>query len=657
MEINYINCKLEDSRILRFFRIASLFLFSSLFFTRIMFLFVGECSSLLQLSVSILFFFFVRHLLLKNYNVQIQISNFILIISSVYSMSFFVESSRNLIWIILLALIASLFYHVKEIAFDRITSNVSLIISALFSIAVFLGFQLVHYGRLEILYLTSWEELKLNSLVLWVFKLFGLILFFYVFLFKIFSLVKDNCNEIKKEHTYNLKLIAAVPLIAGIFFVCWLPYLIAYFPGTYHPDSFGELDEVLGNDQIMNHHPFSHLMFIKMCMHIGDFFGSFAAGLATYSVLQMVVQAAVFAVVIVYLARKKLSPRLLFPLGIFFSLYMINGLYSTYMVKDVLFGCITLLVLIMLTEESLCNRYGKIRSKKSAVALIFIMFLFCISRNNGVYAFAFGFPLFSLCNREKIKRYLIVFATVLILVSGYKYIIYDVLGVVKGRTAEMLSVPLQQIARTMKLYEEELQSEEAEVLREVYPNIEELGSLYRTYISDPVKNVGVFESEVFDENPLRYAKCWLKLGLRHPRTYIDAMLLQCYGYFYPNLDVGGTIELSVLENRYDIQRNDMHGRFRSRIANTYVNYSSIQPTAILYSIGFAVWIIIASVGLFFVTGRAKLAAPCFILLGKWLTILLSPVFCEFRYVYCLVICAPVVLVMSLGLEPGRKKEH
>ena len=107
---------------------------------------------------------------------------------------------------------------------------------------------------------------------------------------------------------------------------------------------------------------------------------------------------------------------------------------------------------------------------------------------------------------------------------------------------------------------------------------------------------------------------------------------------------------------YGILRDESGVSLRSRIVNTYGNYSSRQPTAVFHSIGFAVWLIIIAVGIFAATGRGKLAAPCFILLGKWLTILLSPVFCEFRYVYCLMICAPVVLVMSLGLERSGKGE-
>ena len=114
----------------------------------------------------------------------------------------------------------------------------------------------------------------------------------------------------------------------------------------------------------------------------------------------------------------------------------------------------------MLTEETICREKGLRKGIGWLLALTAVLFLFCISRNNGVYAFIIGFTLYTLANKKYIKRYAIIFVTVMLLFVSYNYLIYNVLGVTKGRTAEMLSVPLQQIARTVKLYPEELESPE-----------------------------------------------------------------------------------------------------------------------------------------------------------------------------------------------------
>ena len=653
MESTKDTCSLKESSLARVYRGLLLFLFICLAATRIIFVLWGYMEEVMQIAICLAACFAVMYGFRRKTILRERIGNLCLILASVYAMSFFVAPTRNVIWAILAALIFYLYRSLSIMEFQKLSSSLAYFISMLFSLAVFLGSQLVSYGRLEILYFSAWEELRLYKLFFYAFQFLGLNGLFYGILYRIFYNLSSTPPSFVKSHRYKLKVWAAVPALTALFLVCWLPYFIAYYPGIYHPDSLGEMDAVMGYGELINHHPFFHLMFIKLCLYIGGFFGSVEAGLVIYSCLQMLIQAAVFSGVLIYLAGKQVSSWLLYPLGLFLAIYMASGLYSVYMVKDVLFGCICLAALVMLTEETICRENGLRKGIGWLLALTAVLFLFCISRNNGVYAFIIGFTLYTLANKKYIKRYAIIFVTVMLLFVSYNYLIYNVLGVTKGRTAEMLSVPLQQIARTVKLYPEELESPEVQVLTEVFPDIEGLGDLYKTYISDPVKEKGVFDSEAFDRNPLRYAKAWLGLGLRHVRTYIDAMFLQCYGYFYPDLDVGGTIELGLTPESYGILRDESGVSLRSRIVNTYGNYSSRQPTAVFHSIGFAVWIIIISVGIFVVTGRSNLAAPCFILLGKWLTILLSPVFCEFRYVYCLFLCAPVVLVMALGLEVQR----
>ena len=48
-------------------------------------------------------------------------------------------------------------------------------------------------------------------------------------------------------------------------------------------------------------------------------------------------------------------------------------------------------------------------------------------------------------------------------------------------------------------------------------------------------------------------------------------------------------------------------------------------------------------------GYGETAAPMMLLLGVWLTTLLSPVFAEYRYVYGLILCAPFFLILSVSL--------
>ena len=620
-----------DSTLQAFVSILLRFLVVGLAVTRLLYLFAYGVNDFASAGICVAIFllieFFCRRL---DFNFT-KINLLLIIVASIYSFSFLLEPGRNIVWFFIAFFVCLLFSKLLELGPNKHCCIAASFTAIFFALFIFIGYQLKFCGRFEFIYANSWEEFRLHEVFLYLFRFIGLFSFFYAVLRILFSYVSDDKNRRKSPkspsfaHPFRLFCLYSL-----LYMALWLPIFIAYYPGIYHPDSFGAISEQLGDSVLSNHNPIIYQLLIRFCLSVGRAMQSMRFGLGLYSLIQMLIQAMTFAAVIVFMQKRRCAPALIWSLAVFFGINVVISFYSVYMVKDVIFGAIALLLVLALTEEANQIRENRDANRGSLFGLIILAFLFSVWRNN------------------RWKRYLITLVAVLLLVAGYKYLIFNILGAEKSRTAEALSVPLQQIARTMKLYgEEELSSDEVQILREVFPEIEELGSLYKSHISDPVKAIGVFESEVFDSDPARYANAWMKLGLRHPRTYIDAFLLQCYGYFYPDLDVGGILE--YLPNYYlDEPWSEQFSALRSRLHNTYGSFVSLQPTAIFYSIGFAGWVLLFSAGVYYVKGIGRLASPLLLLLGYWLTLLLSPVFCEFRYAYCLVLCAPVSLALSLG---------
>ena len=645
-----------DSTLQAFVSILLRFLVVGLAVTRLLYLFAYGVNDFASAGICVAIFllieFFCRRL---DFNFT-KINLLLIIVASIYSFSFLLEPGRNIVWFFIAFFVCLLFSKLLELGPNKHCNIAASFTAIFFALFIFIGYQLKFCGRFEFIYANSWEEFRLHECFLYLFRFIGLFSFFYAVLRILFSYVSDDEN-ISKSHNFPpfAHPFRRFCLYSLLFMALWLPIFIAYYPGIYHPDSFGSISEQLGDSALSNHNPIIYQLLIGFCLSIGRAMQSMRFGLGLYSLIQMLIQAMTFADVIVYMQKRRFAPALIWSLVVLFAINVVISFYSVYMVKDVIFGAITLLLVLALTEEVNQIRENRDVKRGSLPGLIILAFLFSVWRNNGMYAFLFGFLLFSLINRKRWKRYLVTLVAVLLLIAGYKYLIFNILEAEKSRTAEALSVPLQQIARTMKLYgEEELSSDEVQILREVFPEIEGLGSLYKSHISDPVKAIGVFESEVFDGDPARYANAWMKLGLRHPRTYIDAFLLQCYGYFYPDLDVGGILE--YLPNYYlDEPWSEQFSALRSRVYNTYGSFTSLQPTAIFYSIGFAGWVLLFSAGVYYVKGIGRLASPLLLLLGYWLTLLLSPVFCEFRYAYCLVLCAPVSLALSLGERSEQEK--
>lgn len=636
-----------DSTLQAFVSIFLRFLIVCLAVTRLLYLFAYGVSDFASAGICVAIFllleFFSRRLRFD----FTKINLLLMIVASAYSFSYLLEPGRNIVWFFVVFFVCLLFSKMRELGPNKYCNKAASFTAFFFALFIFVGYQLKFCGRFEFIYANAWEEFRLHEFFLYLFRFAGLFSFFYAVLRILFSYVSnDEDKSLKSPHFAHP--FCRFCLYSLLFMALWLPIFIAYYPGIYHPDSFGAISEQLGDSALSNHNPIIYQLLIRFCLSVGQATQSMRFGLGLYSLIQMLIQAMTFAAVIVYMQKKQCAPGLIWALAAFFGLNVVISFYSVYMVKDVIFGAIALLLVLALTEEANQIRENRDANSGSLLGLIILAFLFSVWRNNGMYAFLFGFLLFALINWKRWKRYLITLVAVLLLIAGYKYLIFNILDAEKSRTAEALSVPLQQIARTMKLYgEEELSSDEVQILREVFPEIEDLGSLYKSHISDPVKAIGVFESEVFDSDPARYANAWMKLGLRHPRTYIDAFLLQCYGYFYPDLDVGGILE--YLPNSYlDEPWSNQFSALRSRLHNTYGSFASLQPTAIFYSIGFAGWVLLFSAGIYYVKGIGRLASPLLLLLGYWLTLLLSPVFCEFRYAYCLVLCAPVSLALSLG---------
>ena len=323
--------------------------------------------------------------------------------------------------------------------------------------------------------------------------------------------------------------------------------------------------------------------------------------------------------------------------------------------KDVLFGGIALLLtvlLLRLTDKETCRRRWK-----AVPLLIAVGFLYSTMRNNGYYAFILGILTIAVLNKAIRKEMLILLIAIILLVSGYQHLLFDGLGIKKSRTAEALSIPLQQIARVVAFAEVDLDDENFTILREVFPDIEELKTDYISIISDPVKHENVFESEVFDQDPVRYMKAWGRIGIQHPRAYVEAFLLQNYGYWYPDVDY--TIVYPRLrENELGLEASKTFASLRENLLSMHEELSKRQPTAVLYSAGLVVWILVLSCIILALKGYKEKAEMIAVPLALWLTTLASPVFCEYRYIYGMVTSMPMFVCMAIMLQNknGVKKD-
>ena len=306
------------------------------------------------------------------------------------------------------------------------------------------------------------------------------ILFFIVFIFDLFS---NGFNKIicKKRYSAKARLIENrrfmffIDLLVII--LAWLPYLLRYFPGLLTADSCTQMSQAIGLTGFSNHHPIFHTLIITIFVKIGNvIFNNLNLSVAVYIVAQMIMMASSFAFVMRYLYKKKVNFIVrLFALA-YYMFYPINALFAITMWKDVLFAGI-LPLFVIYCNELVCNSDMYVKSIKKNILFVIIAILTCLLRNNGIYIVLLTCLVLFVILRKYWKRLLIIFSLIFIIYFAIKMVIFNIFQVKDGSIAEMMSVPLQQIARVEKYHKGELDKETIDEINKFF-KVENIGNKY-----------------------------------------------------------------------------------------------------------------------------------------------------------------------------------
>ena len=549
------------------------------------------------------------------------------------SFRFFFYSEPNLIWVILfflLFLFFQRFYAEKALKPVKIASA---ILSILYSILIALD-----------------HELRVNGLFTFSLRTaacsVGMAVFFFYSLSWLLSVLlrKPTFTSFKSGNSR-----ACLLPLAGFILLFWLPYLLASFPGNVNSDAICEIRQQIGLSPLSNHHPIIHQFLIRICLSIDSLFGGLEAGVAVYSILQMAVMAILFALCICFLAENGASIGIQICAFLFYALYPINGFYSVTMYKDVPFAGAVLLIMILLIRE-LREEKSSVKNRGRIISLILLFFFFCTVRNNGYYAFLVGFPLLMLCCSRQAKRLLIIFLSVLLLVAGYRYVIFDVAGAARSASGEALSLPLQMLARVVSMDNPDLEESDFQILGEVIPDYSILANNYIPDNSDPIKDPRVFLSGSFSASPFKYMKSWIRIGLHYPRTYLDAFLLHTRGYWSPNIR-SSTITAEIYQpNGLNLTQNTIFAPLRYSLISLYDSISLMSVLSVFFSMGFFVILYLFSAALLALKKQFPVLYPMLICFALWLTVIAGPI-TAFHYFYALATALPLFLGLAISLRP------
>lgn len=434
-------------------------------------------------------------------------------------------------------------------------------------------------------------------------------------------------------------------------FICWIPVFLAYYPSVFAYDAEGQLYQFLAHDY-STHHPLIHTLFLSAFFQIGgSLFASYSAGMAIHSLVQMLLMALVFGYTLMVLYRGHTSWVMRLIMLVFYAIFPANSILAISTTKDVLFSGLVLLYMVKLYQWI----SGGPKTKGLGASFILLSAMMLLFRNNAVYAFLASQPfIILLCGKKKRRQYLVVAMCSFLLFLAGSAGLKAVTSAKNGSPREMLSIPLQQMARTRVLHEEEIDAAMREELDGYLPK-EWVFAAYNPYLADPVKNRAVIH-----DNPVGLIKTWVKLGLCFPLTYMDAFLSNSVGYWYLADTTHAQIYGIGTESGFGYLSTDNRTMpagceivehsylpglraFMERIVSDNV-YQKVPIVSVIFAPAFYWWLLCLYVAFFWYRRDQGMILPAVFLLLYYCTLLLSPTVL-IRYMYPFVVSVPALICL------------
>lgn len=386
-------------------------------------------------------------------------------------------------------------------------------------------------------------------------------------------------------------------------------------------------------------------------------FHSLNVGFAFYSVVQMLLLSGCVAAGIYWIYRhcsKKWVSMIAWAYYCAFPAHPVLAISAT---KDVLFsGLFLLAVIFFLDMPKHENKIGRSEQLYGIGLLAVLMFF----RNNAVYALVFTLMglLFLKKKKSDVNQKTLKYLGVFILCSILIYMLISdalirALKAESGSKREMLSVPLQQVARTYLIHEEEIAGEDKRAILEMIGG-EYIGR-YTPQLSDLIKDE--MNEHVLFDNLSDYISLYIRLGVNFPKTYASAFLHNMMGYWFIGDVSHSRIYGDKLERANSYLVTGMKyiegipvpehtsllpgpERIYEQIT-TYCIHQKYPAISWLFAPAFYIWIIIFAGGTLIIKKRVETYPLLLFLGGYFITLLLKPC-CLMRYVYPYVLCAPVL---------------
>ena len=474
-------------------------------------------------------------------------------------------------------------------------------------------------------------------------------------------------NLLRREKGTSLSDRQYFFLTTAVIFLLWLPVFLAYYPGLFAYDVMYQIPQVLRSYN--THHPLTHTLFLQFFYYIiGErVFGSYNAGVAAASIVQMLLFSMMLSFSHLYLRRIGLDKRwrafLIFATGVF-PVFPMLAISTT---KDTLFaGFFVVLFTLLCYYQTEPETY--VRRKDYAFLYILIVVCNILFRNNGIYPVLILLPVLLLkALKEKFNGRILCYTAIglaigLMASSGLKVR----LQAYEGSKNEMLSLPYQQLACAYSDHKEEMTEGEIAVIHALLPDVED----YTPHSADPVKT----SSRGAEDLP-SLLSIYITIGSKFPDSYIKGFFQLNAGYLgLTDVSYGriyGTdnrqgIFLSDTKEGFGITHHSLFPGLESLYEKLYTSnaYEYVPVLRLINSPALYLWLI-GLAALYAIVHKIGRALPMFTFLSVFvLTNLAAPCVLP-RYALPYIVCVPTAFFCAVRLEnqalaaelPEKREEY
>ena len=520
-------------------------------------------------------------------------------------------------------------------------SKTCIIFACIFSVVMVTGMSFKKYDSFAFVIQNKFQIIYSSTFFI------GFAILFYTLLEMFFCYIDEK--SLDSNVKYSILFLDKHPFIGPFCFllVCWLPYWLAYFPGSAMWDAFRQFNYYFGIEKWSDHHPVFSTIVYGGLMQLGRMIHSDNMGIFLCALFQHVLFGGSIALGLYYMKKWSVPQNIRIVALLFFGLCPIVAFWPHSVMKDVAFDALILIYSILVLDFIHKINKGKC-TYKNLLCIGVSGMLASLMRHNGIYIVVASLAFLACLKMKKKARIKVALGAMLMMVCTTitSDVLIDAAGAVEGSSGLALSVPFQQTARYVKEHGEEVTEEEKEVINAVL-NYDRLAERYDPHISDPIK--GTYKDD--DSKLSAYIKIWFQMFLKHPVTYLEATISNSYSYFYPNGESTTkplvynfiTGDTRINTGYFDIHYTDQQGEMRNFLSGMLYVVKKTPGVGLICHMGTYTWLLLLLIALGIHKQRIYLVFGCMPAILNFLSCVASPVNGYLRYFLPNVLMIPILI--------------